>query len=89
MEPAGAANRLEIDQRLAHRLAAMLERPIPAQQLVEAEASAAAAVALLAPAVLLDDHRDIDAHQRAHIGRQRAVARGDQDDLVHRGERWP
>ena len=77
---------VQIDQRLAHRFAPMLERGIALQQLIESEAAAAAAIALLAPAVLFHDDRDVDAHQGTHIRRQHAVARGDQHDLMHRGQ---
>ncbi len=51
------------------------------------EAPAAAGVALLAPAVLLDDHGERHAHQRPHVGGEHAVAARDQDRLVLAGER--
>jgi len=48
----------------------MCKRLIAAQQFVQTEASAAAAITLFAPAVLFDDDRDIEAHQGPDIRRQ-------------------
>jgi hypothetical protein len=44
-------------------------------------------VALLAPAVLLDDHGDRHAHERPHVGDDLAVAPRDQHGLLLAGER--
>src|SRR3979490_648899 len=52
-----------------------------------ATASAAAALTLLAPAVLLDDDRDVDPYQGPDIRRQRAVAGRDQYHFVPRCQR--
>jgi hypothetical protein len=76
-------HRLEVDQRLARRLARELLGAAVLEQPAVAEAPAAAGEALLAAPVLLGDHRDVDPHQRPHVGGQRAVAGGHQDQLVH------
>ncbi len=60
---------------------------IAAQQFVQTEASAAAAIPLLAPAVLFDDDRDIEAHQGPDVRRQGAVAGRDQNHFMHRRQR--
>src|SRR5207237_4029654 len=49
-------------------------------------AATGAGITLLAAAVLLHEHRDVETHQRANISRQLALARGYQDDLVHGGD---
>src|SRR5882757_8646630 len=85
--PRRRRHRLQIHQRLAYRLTTMDERLFAAQQLLESEASAAAAVALLTAAIVLDDDRYVQAHQRTYVRRERAVARGDQYDLVDCGQR--
>ena len=43
------------------------------------------AAAALATAVLLDDHADVEAHQRPHIRRQAAIGGCHQDALPHTG----
>src|SRR5690606_9895578 len=48
----------------------------------KAVAPAAAAVALLATAILLDDHGDIHAHERTDVRRERAIACHDQYDFM-------
>ena len=42
--------------------------------------------AALTAAVVLDDHADIEAHQRAHIGGQAAIGGGHQDALPNPGQ---
>ena len=55
----------------------------------QAEAPAAAAGAHFAPAVLLGDHRDRQAHQRPHVGRQRAVGARDHHHVAFAGQARP
>ncbi len=70
---AGTASRFTCAVRTASRTS---QPPaVGGEELRVGEASAAARVALLAAAVLLDDHRDVEPHQRTHVGRERAVAR--------------
>ena len=76
-------DRVEVDQRLAHRLARVLARLAVIGEPAVAQPAAAAGHARLAPAVALDDHLHVQAHQRPHVAGQRAVAGGDQDELVH------
>jgi hypothetical protein len=52
----------------------------------QAKAATAATAAHFAAAVLLGDHRDRQADQRAHIGRQRAVGAGHHDHVVFGGQ---
>jgi len=73
---------LEIHECLAHGLTHEAERPVAGKQLIEAEASAAAAIALLAPAMLFHDHRNVATNERPHIRGQCPVACRDQYDLV-------
>ena len=84
MVPAGAgtASRLTCAVRTASftSCAPALGR----QELGVGEATAAAGVALLAAAVLLDDDADVEPHQRPHVAGERAVARHDQHDVVRR-----
>ena len=79
-------HRVEIDERAAHRFVHQLFPAIVLQEPREAVATAAAGIALLAPAVLLDDHRYVHAHQRPHVGGDRAVARHHQHDFVRAGQ---
>ena len=93
-QDAGPA-RAEHDRHFAGRCRARLEirqcgldglvdvfRDVLVVEVGEAEAPAAAAGADLAPAVLFGDHRDRQAHQRPHVGRQRAVGARDQHHVV-------
>ena len=87
----GSGNRLQVDQRLAQRLAGVAHGPIlMLVQLFEEEAivgaPAAAMAAPFATAVLLDDHADVEAHQRADVGTQAAVAGGDQHLVPDAGQ---
>ena len=84
---AGTASRFTSAWRTASR--ASCERPVAGDEFGERERPPPPAVALLAPAVLLDDDRDVEAHQRPHVGGQRAVAGGDQHHFVHGDARWP
>ncbi len=83
----GRRHGFEVDRRLAHGLARQPQRPLPGDELLERIAAAGAGVALFAAPVLLHDDGYVHAHERPNVGGQRAVARGDQDDLVHGGER--
>src|SRR5258708_527466 len=75
---------LEIHQCLAHRLACQFQGPILAHQFGQRVAATSAGVSLLTAPVLLGDHRHVHAHQRPYVGRQRAVAGGDEHDFVYR-----
>ncbi len=85
MGPAGAgtASRLISACRAASR--AQRQRAVAGNQLRERVAAAGAAIALLAPAVLLDQHRDVEAHQGPDVRGELTVAGGDQDDFMHGG----
>src|SRR5690606_13825777 len=49
----------------------------------EIPSAAAARVALLAAAFVLDDHRNVEPHERTHVGGENAVGRADQHELEH------
>jgi hypothetical protein len=74
--------RVEQHERLAHGLARVGLGLVALQEVFVAGARAAAGAGLLAPAVALDDHRDVHAHERPHVGAERAVARGHEHGLV-------
>ncbi len=72
-------DRLEVDQRLGQR---DVDRAVPCrlvEQLVVEIAAAKAVIAGLAPAVLLGDDLDAEAHQRANVGGDEAVGADDVD----------
>ncbi len=73
--------RLEVHQRLPHRGIGHLAEALVGEMSV-AESPAAAAVALLAPAVLLHDHGDREVHERAHVRGAHAVDACHEDHLV-------
>src|SRR5689334_15744020 len=81
MLPAGAStdSRLTSATRTASRAAGV-------DELAEAEASAAAGAAGFAAAVLLGDDLHVDAHERPHVGGERAVGRGEQHGFEARGD---
>src|SRR5690606_15256904 len=60
-------HRLEIDQRLTQRLAGIAHSAVFAEKILIAGASAATLAAPLTTTVLLDDHADVEAHQRSDI----------------------
>ena len=76
-------NRIQIHQRLAHRLARERDRFVGGHELRQRDAPTGARIALFAAAVLFDDHRNIETHQRTHVGREMPVAVGHQHDFVH------
>jgi hypothetical protein len=81
ISPAGRGNAFEIDQRLGQRL---VDRAVPGrwiEQPVVEIAPAEAEAAGLPPVALLGDDRDVEAHQRADVGRTEAIGA---DDLDHR-----
>jgi hypothetical protein len=87
MSPAGAsaASRFTRPMRTASRASpGRSHRRIPHPRQVAA--AAATGEAALAAAVLLDDHLHVEAHQRAHVGGQRAVGRHHQHRLVTGGQ---
>ncbi len=80
----GGRLRLEIHQRLTRGLATERQRQVIGNQLLERKAAARAGVTLLPTSVLLHEHGHVEAHQRAHVGRQLSVARRDENDFVDR-----
>ncbi|MCY1352550.1 hypothetical protein D9M69_388560 [compost metagenome] len=77
--------RLEVDQRLAQRLAGVAHGAVLAEEIAVVGTPAAALAAALAAAVLLDDDADVEAHQRTDVGRQATVGGGHQDVLPAAG----
>src|SRR5690606_34203794 len=80
--PCRCRGRLEIHDRAAYGFRNEILPTIVLEESPKAVAPAAAAVALLATAILLDDHGDIHAHERTDVRRQRAVACHDQYDFM-------
>ncbi|MCY1414961.1 hypothetical protein D9M71_304270 [compost metagenome] len=62
--------RFQIDQRLAQCFAGIAHGAVFLEEVAVVGAPAATMPATLAAAVLLDDHADVEAHQRADISRQ-------------------
>ncbi len=79
-------NGLEIQQRLTRRFARKLQRAIACYELIQREAATGTCVALLATAVLLHEHGNIEAHQRTHVRGQLALTVRNEHDLVHGGD---
>ncbi|MCY1405033.1 hypothetical protein D9M71_202600 [compost metagenome] len=79
-------DRFQVDQRLAQRLAGVAHGPVLLKEITVVGAPAAAVPAALATAVLLDDHANVETHQRADVRRQRAVGRGYQHLLPDAGQ---
>src|ERR1041384_987294 len=80
-------HRLEIDQRLAHRV---VDRALPGAGLDEALVALAPAIAVAAallPVAIARHYRDVDAHQRADVAIGLAVGTQDLDHLPGRAER--
>ncbi len=77
--------RFEVRQRGLHRLVDVFG-DVFVIEVSQAETSAAAARADFTPAVLLGDHRDRQAHQRPHVGGQRAVGARHQHHVVFAGQ---
>src|SRR6202000_1674552 len=83
----GGRDRGEVDQRLAQRLVDGV-LPIAALEIgLVAAAAAAAVIARLRAAVLLDHDRDADAHQRADVAIDLAAGADDLDVLPLAGQR--
>ena len=78
--------RFKVHQRLAQRLAGEGFRAAAGEQLLVAIAATATGIAGLATAVVLDDHLHVQAHQRAHVGAQHAVAASDQHRIDATGQ---
>ncbi|KAG0778685.1 hypothetical protein G6F22_011089 [Rhizopus arrhizus] len=78
--------RLKVHQRLTQRLKRERFRPAVGEQFRIAIAATATGIAGLAAAVVLDDHLHVQAHQRAHVGAQHAVAAGDQHGIHAAGQ---
>ena len=81
ISPAGAGPRIEVGER---RLDGLVDVfcDVRVVEVGQAEAAAAAAEPIFAPAVLLGDHGDRQPHQRPHVGRQRAVGARHQHHVV-------
>ena len=79
--------RVEIDQRLTHRLARVGAGAVfRVGEVVVVVASASAGRCLLAPPVTFDDDAHVHPHQRAHVAGEGAVAGRDEDPAVFAGE---
>ncbi len=81
----GRGYRFEIDQPLTNRFASELERLVARHQIRQRVTATHTGVALLTTAVLLNEHRNIEAHQRAHIGGKLTFAGSDEHNVVYRG----
>ena len=81
----GRGYRLEIHEPLANRFASELQRLVARHQIRQRVTATHTGVALLTATVLLDEHRNIEAHQRPHIGGKLTFAGSDQHDVVYRG----
>ncbi len=79
-------DRLQVDQRLAQRLAGEALGPVVGEQFGIAETATTAGVAGLAAAVLFHDHLHVEPHQRADVAGQHAVAAGDQHRVHAAGQ---
>src|SRR6185437_8542875 len=79
-------DRFEIDQRGAYGLALETVRATVFEKFLESEASAAAGAAGFATTVLLGYDLHVDAHQRTHIGGERAVRSCEQNRFEARGD---
>src|SRR5690606_3905031 len=79
-------HRFEVHVRLTDGLAREPLREAVVDDEAVVPAPAAAGIALLATAVLLDDHRDVQPDERADVGREHTVRRADQHELVDAGE---
>src|SRR5690606_9937922 len=61
-----------------------LRQPGPDDQ-AEISSAAATRIALLAAAVVLDDHRDVEPHERTNVRGEHTLGRADQHELVDAG----
>ena len=86
MLPAGDGTADMLTAAVRTASAAISSGRLPCRQQRVVAAAAAARIALLAPAVLLHDDRHVEAHERPHVGRERAVRRLHEHDLVDAGE---
>ncbi|MCY1425150.1 hypothetical protein D9M71_409320 [compost metagenome] len=77
-------NRFQVDQSLAQGLTGKAHDPLVGEIAVVGTPATAMATALT-PTVLLDDHADVETHQRTHIRSQTAIGCGDQDALPDPG----
>ena len=76
--------RFEVYECLAHRLARKRVRAPVRKQLAITVTSAATGRTRFAPAALFGDHLDVHAHERAHVGGERAVHRRDEHGVEGR-----
>jgi hypothetical protein len=77
--------RVEVGQRGLDRIVHVFG-DLVVGEIRQAETPAAAARAHLAPALVLGDHGHRQAHQRAHIGRQRAIGARHHHHVVFTGQ---
>ncbi len=84
--PGRRRDRIQIHQRLAQRFAREAFRAAVGEQVGIAIAPAAAGITGFAPAALFDDHLHVQAHQRAHVRCQHAIAAGDQHRVHAAGQ---
>ncbi|MCY1416290.1 hypothetical protein D9M71_317940 [compost metagenome] len=71
-------DRFQIHQGLAQGLAGIAHHPLLGEVAVIGTPATALPTAFTT-AVLLDDHADVEAHQRAYVGSQAAIGRGNQN----------
>ena len=74
-------HRFEVDQRLTQCLTGVAHGATLGEEVLVAGTPAAALATALTATVLLDDHADVETHQRADIGRHATVHSGHQDML--------
>ena len=84
-------NRLQIDQRLTQRLAgiahgAFFAALVAFEEVAVVGTPATTMTTTLTPAILLDDHADVEAHQRPDISAQATVHSGHQDTIPDAGQ---
>ncbi|MNC11682.1 hypothetical protein D3C75_593850 [compost metagenome] len=78
-------NGFKVDQRLAQRFTGITHGAILSEEITVIGPTAAAMTAALAATVLLDDHADVETHQRTYIRRQATVGGRHQNPLPDTG----
>ncbi|MNH93559.1 hypothetical protein D3C73_461630 [compost metagenome] len=78
-------DRFKIDQRLTQCFTGITHGTVFSEEITVIGAAATAMTAALTATVLLDDHTDIETHQRPHIRRQATIGGGHQNPLPDPG----
>ncbi|MNV02953.1 hypothetical protein D3C71_931940 [compost metagenome] len=78
-------NGFKVDQRLAQRFTGIAHGAVFAEEITVIGPTATAMPPALAATVLLDDHADVEAHQRPYIRRQTAVGGSHQNPFPDTG----